>query len=221
MKGTVKEAVEGAQGFDTAAPLSASTCAALVDAGMQFVIRYVSRLEPESRDLSRVELQTILDAGLALMVAQHVRKPGWTPSVALGAADGHRAVENTHAAGVPSGVCLWCDLEGIDGTSGGTIAYANAWTKAVQAGGYDPGVYVGFGVPLTGQQLYKNLIVRRYWRSFSRVPDVMTRGYQMVQKGERRVAGVRVDPDVIQTDHKGDRPVWLEPTLVEEPVAVS
>jgi len=49
----------------------------------------------------------------------------------------------------------------------------------VQGGGYDPGVYIGFGVPLTSQQLYKSLVVRRYWRSFSSVPDVLTRGYQM------------------------------------------
>jgi len=221
MNAEVKEAADGAQGFDASTPLSASTCASLVEAGMQFAIRYVSFREPESRDLSVTEVQTILDAGLALMVVQHVRNPGWAPSATLGTADGQRAVENTSAVGVPSGVCLWCDLEGINGTAADTIAYANAWTKAVRAGGYDPGVYIGFGVPLTSEQLYKNLSVRRYWRSFSKVPDVMTRGYQMMQKAERQVAGIRIDPDTIQTDRKGDRPAWLEPVPADEPVPVS
>src|SRR5438270_490964 len=107
MNARVMEATEGARGFDTATPLSAMTCKALAVAGIKFAIRYVSFREPKSRDLSAPEVETILEAGLALMVVQHVRNPGWTPSGAMGTADGQRAVANTSAVGVLTGVCVW------------------------------------------------------------------------------------------------------------------
>ena len=115
-------------------------------------------------DLSSGELQSILDTGLALMPVQHVRNPNWMPSAQLGSADGQNAVANAQACGLPAGVTIWCDSEGQAGGAAETTAYVNAWAQALRNGGYDPGLYVGSGTPLDGQQLYA-LSVDRYWAS--------------------------------------------------------
>jgi hypothetical protein len=75
----------------------------------------------------------------------------------------------------------------------------------------DPGLYVGAGVPLTSDELFHEVPFRRYWRSFSQVPNVDVRGYQMIQlfPGDVAVAGVRVDVDVVQSDYLRNRPVWV------------
>jgi len=53
--------------------------------------------------------------------------------------------------------------------------------------------------------------VRRYWQSASIVPVVSKRGYQMIQLyPETNVAGITVDLDVTQSDHRGDLPTWIE-----------
>jgi hypothetical protein len=214
MNGCVELATDGAEGFDADTPLTKDACAALVAAGMTFAIRYVGFGGQQSTedDLTADEVDTILASGLALMVVQHVRFGGWVPSEALGAVDGRTAVQHAAAAGVGEGTCLWCDLEGVGGSSQATIAHANAWTEAVLGGGYDPGVYVGAGVPLTGQQWFEALKVRRYWKSLSQVPEVATRGYQMIQRaGGPPVGGVSIDRNRIQVDHKGDLPRWYAP----------
>ncbi len=214
MKGSVQIATDGSEGFDADTALTATSCAGLVAAGMTFAIRYVgfSQQHSTTGDLTAAEVQTILSSGLALMVVQHVRFPGWKPSAAVGTADGQTAVEHALAAGVGTGTCLWCDLEGIAGSAEDTIAHANAWATAVRAAAYDPGVYVGAGVPLTGAQLFEALTVQRYWKSLSQVPNVATRGYQMVQRaGGPLVAGVSIDRNRIQTDAKGGLPIWFAP----------
>ncbi len=52
--------------------------------------------------------------------------------------------------------------------------------EAVKAAGYLPGLYVGGGALLSGEQLY-SLPFEHYWRSQSRVPDIPNRGYQLIQ----------------------------------------
>jgi hypothetical protein len=214
INGSVRAATAGAEGFDADTPLTELACAALVAAGMTFAIRYVgfSGQQATTTDLTAVEVQTILSAGLALMIVQHVRYAGWNPSATLGAADGGAAVQHARATGVATGTCLWCDLEGISGSADDTIAHANAWTSAVRAAGYDPGVYVGAGVPLMGAQWFQALTVQRYWKSLSQVPEVATRGYQMVQRaGGAPVAGIGLDRNRIQADNEGDLPMWFAP----------
>lgn len=207
----VKQGPLGAIGFDTDTKLDTATCAALAAAGMKFALRYLSLEAPSLTDLTAAETETILDSGLALMPVQHVRSPGWTPSATTGETDGTRAASNATSAGLPPGLCLWCDLEGVKGTAADAIAHANAWTAAVRNAGYEPGLYVGAGVPLTATQLFRGLTVTRYWRSFSAVPNVARRGYQMLQLyPETTIAGIRVDLDVIQSDYLGDRPLWVQ-----------
>ncbi len=77
-----------------------------------------------------------------------------------------RRRERDGDADLPAGVTLWCDSEGQAGGASATIAHVNAWAAVVKAAGYDPGLYVGAGTPLDGQQLYA-LDVDRYWKSFS------------------------------------------------------
>jgi hypothetical protein len=210
----VKQAAVGSLGFDVDVQLTATTAAALRAAGLTFALRYLSIGDPDNNaDLTLAEAQIILGSGLALMAVQHVRYPGWQPTEAMGTADGTHAAANAAAAGLPAGICVWCDLEGIAGTDAVTIAYTNAWAETVQAAGYLPGVYIGDGVPLTSAQLYQTLSVSHYWRSQSQVANVDERGYQVIQLyPETLVAGVSIDFDVIQKDFKGDLPAWVEST---------
>ena len=108
---------------------------------------------------------------------------------------------------------LYCDPEGPASTTTAAdcVAYVNAWAKSVQAAGYVAGLYVGYGIPLTPQQLYQDLLVTAYWRSCSLVQDVAVRGYQMIQEipGNQTVLGIKVDVDVIQADKNGDTPPWI------------
>jgi hypothetical protein len=216
MNGLVVAANPGAQGFDTDTPLTATACAGLAAAGMTFAIRYVGFSQQHSTggDLTVAEVNAILSSGMALMVVQHARFAGWQPSAALGAADGAVAAQHAASLGVGRGTCIWCDLEGISGSAEDTIVHANAWTDAVIAGGYDPGVYVGSGVPLSSMQWYKSLKVRRYWKALNDPTDVAIRGFQMVQSAGGQVAGVNIDRNLIQADQKGDVPRWFAPAPV-------
>ena len=174
-----------------------------------------------SKDLSTSEATQILQAGLALMAVQHVATAGWTPSAALGTQYGDNAAANAKSIGLPSGVNLWLDLEGVAaGTPSTTVAaYCNAWYDAVAQAGYLPGLYVGSDAILTGTELYSQLQFQRYWRSGSTVPEVATRGYCMVQTigSSDVIDGVSYDLDVIEADHMGDTPFWLQPLAGAEP----
>lgn len=111
---------------------------------------------------------------------------------------------------------LWCDLEGIKtGTSSqDVIAYCKAWYNAVNAAKYVPGLYVGADMYLTSAQLYMDLPFQHYWRSLSQVPDVETRGYQLVQHlYQGTINGIDIDTNATQTDHLGGQVLWLAPGL--------
>jgi hypothetical protein len=205
---TIQTAAFPAFGFDADTPLTAANAAAFAAGGFTFALRYLSLGAQAAPDLTGDEMAFIVGAGLALMPVQHVRYPNWMPSAELGTIDGRQAVANARACGFPAGVTVWCDSEGQAGGAAETIAYVNAWAAAVRSGGYDPGVYVGSGTPLDGQQLY-GLSVDRYWKSQSQVAEP-TCGWAMIQLyPETSIAGVKVDIDVIQRDYKGRLPNWL------------
>jgi len=77
----------------------------------------------------------------------------------------------------------------------------------VNSAGYVPGVYVGYDTMLTSMQLY-NLPFGHYWRAYNG-PQVATRGFQLIQKTQKTVGGVTIDPDVTQNDNMGDTVLWL------------
>ncbi|KJV27602.1 glycoside hydrolase domain-containing protein [Luteibacter yeojuensis] len=210
---SVRTAAAGLQGFDADTPITAATAKAFAASGFRFCVRYLSRTRPSKGDLSSAELQGLLAAGLGVMAVQHVDTQGWSPSAELGMANGQAAAANATAAGLPIGVTVWLDLEGVAARTAkqDVIDYANAWFAELAAAGYEPGVYVGASCGLTGDDLYWRLQTKHYWRGGSKVPDLPHRGYQLVQRITTKadiVNGIAIDRDVTYVDAFGDAPTW-------------
>jgi hypothetical protein len=131
----------------------------------------------------------------------------------MGVQDGVNAAKNAQSIGLPAGINIWCDLEGVaTGTPAqAVIDYCQAWYNAVKAGGYVPGLYVGAGAILTGDQLYYKLSFQHYWKSMSNVPMVTKRGYQLIQSAQTTGPNnFQIDPDTTQTDNLGGTVIWLK-----------
>jgi Domain of unknown function (DUF1906) len=181
--------------------------------GFRFCIRYVSRTDDlqqynqanQTPDLSSQEAQDILNAGLALMVVQHACNPDWTPTADLGSQYGSCAAQFAGEAGIIAGVNVFLDLEGIKaGTDPQAIVdYCNNWFDQVAAAGYEPGIYLGYDVWLSPDDLYAKLKFKHYWKAGGDVTDVGTRGYQMIQTIDGKF-----DSDVTQNDNLGGCVVW-------------
>src|SRR5438067_1860956 len=78
LPGTVEAAAPNVKGFDADVQLTPHQAASFFDQGYRFCVRYVGRRQMNpTRDLTHQEARTILDAGLALMIVQHVEAPGW------------------------------------------------------------------------------------------------------------------------------------------------
>jgi hypothetical protein len=219
LSGTVARAPAGLIGFDETAKLNSAQAKTSASKGYKFCVRYVSRnsagraanASNGTPDLSAGEAQTILDAGLALMVVQHCPSPGWSPTGALGEEYGQNAATYTADAEIPPGVNVFLDLEGIaPGTAhSNIIAYANQWFAAVQTGGYVPGVYVGFNVFLSPDELFLDLTTQHYWRADGNIPNISHRGYQLIQHIQNAGTPSEFDRDVTQDDALGDAVLWL------------
>jgi hypothetical protein len=211
-KAKVHSAPVGAVGFDTDTVLTSATAAAFVQAKFHFAIRYLSRGSTESSsDLTSGEAASILEAGLALMAVQHASSSGWVPTSQLGTQYGQTAAQNAASVGLPSGMLLWLDLEGV-ATGSDAIAvsaYCNAWFTAVAAAGYLPGLYVGAGSVLNADQL-EALEVQYFWKSGSNVAYPST-GFCMVQSinSSYVLDGVAYDRDMVQDDNLGNTPLCL------------
>lgn len=214
----------GTKGFDCDARVNERAAAKLVRAGFEFAMRYVRARRVNAYDLQPNELATLLRAGLSVGIVQHVLPPGWHPSESLGRELGATAAEEAGNAGVLPGVTVWCDLEEVASSSSSedVIAYVNAWTDAVRAGGFDPGLYVGYGAKLTPRELYFRLRVRRYWSAYnlSRLDEPAVRGVQMRQfeipDDERpRALGFDIDGNRIRVDAFGDVPTFLLASALE------
>lgn len=223
----VVSAKGGLQGFDTNTKLTAKTAAKLRQAGFVFAIRYLSREAPSPRDLTSAEVDAIVGADLSLMAVQHVAPEGWIPTEDLGRRYGANAATHAAAIGLPQGIHVWLDLEGVNHTTPTetVIAYCNAWFGEVQAAGYLTGVYVGANCVLDGDQLYWRLKTQSYWKSGSNVPEIPERGYCMVQRivAGDEVAGIAIDRNVTKVDGFGNVPRWAakgESDLTASPFAV-
>jgi hypothetical protein len=200
----VEPAPSGARGVDTILTFGPSRAKAIKDAGFDFVIRYLGTL-------TMLERNVLLNAGLALLAVTYSRRAGWQPNTAVGDSDGQHAVQNARMAGLPEGMSLFLDVEGPHGKGADVIGYVNAWATRVIAGGYRAGIYVGYGIPLTDQQMYYSLKVTGYWDSCSKNVGVAVRGFQMVQEypGNQKIAALQVDVNRIQADLLGCTPNWL------------
>src|SRR5467141_3862927 len=146
LPGRVVAAPPGVHGFDANSVLNRRICEVAKARGFEFCIRYLSRQDVQPvGDLSEAEANVILDAGLALMVVQHVAPENWSPSQALGTKNGKYAAKHVRQIGFPEGVNVWLDLEGAKTSTPHEtmIAYCNAWFAEVEGAGFVPGAYVG------------------------------------------------------------------------------
>jgi hypothetical protein len=208
----VKAAVAGSNGFDCNTPLSAMEAEEFVKVGMIFCFRYFP-LGPANLAgcLTGLELQVLLTAGLNVLAVQHVNSPGWAPTSELGSAHGSYAAAYGKAIGYPAGAPIYCDLEEVapGTTAADVIAYCKAWYEAVTAAGYFAGLYCGWNIVLTAEQLYENLPFKSYWKAYNYDNGVAARGFQIVQHPQKTLDAVVYDPDTIQADELGDLPVWV------------
>ena len=182
----------GARGIDCVTTLTPGTAVAFKTTGIDFSMRYLGTVTPG-------ELQGILDAGLAFMPCTYADR-----------FDGPNAVAQLKGLGLPVGVTVWLDVEGLSKMSAAdVISKTNAWATEVKSAGFEPGIYVGDSVPLTSQQLF-DLAVVRYWRSMSMVPEPRC-GFCQTQfhpTQNWRGVGVPVDLNMIGADYFGRLPTW-------------
>lgn len=223
LNATVHTAPDGLLGFDANCTIHRDDAAAYVAHGYRFVVRYVRRQVEHAFDLTAEEAQAILDAGLALMVVQHVEsESAWTPTPEKGAANGLVAAQEAAAAGVPPGVNVWCDLEGVasDVPAAQVALYCNRWHAAVAAAGYVPGLYVGWHSGLSPTELYRSLRFTHYWGAYNLNSDEApaVRGLQMKQSVRKPTDAVHgcafeFQVDRIHTDALGGRPIVAAPAV--------
>ncbi len=219
LPGHVFTAPDGVRGIDTAETVSASAAAALRKQGFRFCVRYVRRDLPHASALSVNEAKSLLNAGLGIMAVQYVESDSsWKPSAAKGSRNGAVAASEAEKLGLPWGVTIWCDLEGVEvGTpSQTTIEYCNRWHAAVSAAGYVPGLYVGYHAGLTPRQLYRSLRFTHYWGAYNLNTDQYpaVRGLQMKQSRRKPgylPAGFSLDfqVDKVSGDTLGGHPTLL------------
>jgi hypothetical protein len=212
LPGTVQKAPAGLSGFDINSIVSTTVAQTLKNAGYDFCIRYIPRTANlAAGNLSNTEALHILNAGLALMAVQHVALPGWAPTADLGTAyGGYAATYCKEVVGLPAGINIWLDLEGVaHGTPAqNVIDYCQAWYNEVNNAGYVPGIYVGYDTILDSQQLYSKISFKHYWRAYNG-PVVNVRGFQLIQHTEKTINGITIDPNTTQNDKLGDAASWL------------
>ena len=209
---TVKSAIPGLC-FDVDQSMTSAEGNEFFKAGYLACGRYLPRTPALVKgNLTALEIQVLLTAGLSIFCVQHCPEPGWAPSAALGTLYGGYAAGYAKAIGLPPGMVVWDDLEMVaDGTPAwAVIDYCNAWFSSVNAAGYIPGLYVGYNVVLTPEQLYLHLPFKHYWRAYNG-PDVAKRGYQIIQETQQTLNGIAFDPNRTQIDELGDSAIWLSP----------
>ena len=221
LPGNVISAPDGVRGLDTTERINSTIAAALWDHGYRFCVRYVRRDQPHASALNPAEANTLLRSGLGIMLVQYVESDSaWSPSAGKGTTNGSVAASEAEKLGIPSGVTIWCDLEGVMvGTPRQSVVdYCNRWYKAVKGAGYVPGLYVGYHAGLTATQLYKQLRFAHYWGAYNLNADQFpaVRGVQMKQSKHQpadAVPGVKLDfqVDRISADKLGGRPTLLAP----------
>jgi hypothetical protein len=209
IQGTIQQAPPNVLGFDINADVSAYATQ-FVQAGYHYCLRYIPFAQPipSDEDLTTAEAEAILDAGLGLMVVQHPPFD-FAPTGELGTQYGNRAVQYLQQIGIPPGLNVWCDLEGVVNSGQPVIDYCNEWCAALSGAGYVPGLYVGVGTGLNDQQLY-DLAFQHYWAAYNTNQSIPVRGWQMQQAQQSTSIGnLSYDDDTTQTDALGGTALWL------------
>jgi hypothetical protein len=201
-------------------PLGSHAVSALVSIGKVGVVRYVPLPGNTSvGDITRTELETIVAAGLELLLVQHVRTPPWNPALANGDRDAAAVLDHCAAIGYPHDAHVYLDLEGISGGAGATTGYAIDWQHTIRSGLQAAGLYIGFAVPLHPADLYNLPGFNTYWSDMAD-RQVAVRGTAMIQGPAVTIAGVEYDIDTCRKDKKGELPIACKmapPTRPELP----
>jgi len=170
------------------------------------------------------DYQVALDNGLEVMLFQGYDPAAWSGGESAARARAALAVQEAQKVGF--GGTLWLDSEAWPNTV--TLAewanWINTWSQAIRDAGLTDGVYVGAGQPyiVSPLILYQNLSTEHYWRSASAVPNVATRGYQVVQvRLDIMLAGWPVDLDVVHPDYLGGLPMASVARPAADPAAPS
>lgn len=213
----VVQAAPTCQIVDTNVRLGPEVLTNVKNAGFAGVVRYLPLPNVSgAKDVSADEVDAIMEAGLGLMLVQHVRFPHWDPRDHAGAIDANVAVSYAVQAGYMPGAHIFLDLEGIlAGTGKATKRFAEAWAATILAAGYLAGCYVGFDVPLSPQDLYFLHGINSYW-SDAGPRSVDVRSFAIKQHAGIVIAGVPFDPDSVQPDRRGETPFWM----IEEPTDI-
>lgn len=206
-------APDGLKAFDTNSVVTKELAQAMYRQGYRATIRYVRRAPHHEYDITPSEAARILQSGLALGIVQHVAPENWTPTPELGRRYGVTAAEECASIGLPVGVNVWCDLEGVKlGTpEEQVIQYLNEWWNAVAHVGYLPGLYVGFQPGVSAMNLYKRLKYQYYWAAYNLNKDQYpaVRNVCMQQNVEKTMLGVKFDPDICLADLLGNKATFL------------
>lgn len=230
LDGHVFTAPPGLKGFDCDVAIGATDAHWMKQAGYDLAMRYVRRTTKHPHDLSTTEAEAILHADLLLGVVQHVAPDGWLPSALTGTKYGNTAAKETEAVGIPPGVTVWCDLEGVSRQAHAedVIGFLNNWFAPVAAAGYVPGLYVGFSPGLTSQQLHDALKFSHYWGAYNVDIVPAVRKFQMKQSAypppDARAPHIAFEYDVntVKKDLLGGlptflgKPGWTPPTKVKK-----
>lgn len=212
----VRAAAPGAHGIDCDVPLDSARAQAFAEEAA-FVVRYLPRSgvpDPHAPDgdLTAIEIDVILGAGLALLVVQHVAPAPWHPVGQLGRDQAEAAVAGARAAGVPAGVTLFLDLEGVAAATDPAMVedFCTTWEDHVRSAGYSTGLYVGAACGLAGGRLAA-LRFDCFWRSASAVPALPGRGFAITQSVDAAFVldGIAFDRDLITGHEGGGTPHWL------------
>src|SRR5947208_6219270 len=92
---------DGTRGFDANGTLDTATAMYAASHGYAFAVRYIRRARVNPHDVTSGEVATILEAGLALMLVQHVASENaWTPSADLGRRYGAIAANECRRVGL-------------------------------------------------------------------------------------------------------------------------
>lgn len=198
MSAIAKPAFVGARGIDSVELVSTPDAARRVhEAQTDFVLQYLGSVTPAI-------VSNILDAGLAFMPVTYADKFD-PPSV----------VAELAALELAKGTTTWLDVEGISSMDPIALQLKiNAWAAAVISAGFEPGMYVGPGCPLTSLELYRLKVVR-YWHCGAKIIDRNGQiaepacGWCMYQLFPSVTwGGIWSDVDVVQQDFRGRLPTW-------------
>jgi hypothetical protein len=197
----------GARGFDADAIVTDAVIRDAIKKKFTYIGRYVRRTTSHDYDLTAIEAERIVNAGLGLFAIQHVAPDRWKPTGDLGFQYGRTCADELDHIGLPPGTIAVLDLEGVAdaATAEQVIAYCNQWHSVVASRGFVPCLYIGWESGLTGRDAYWRLRFTRYWGAYNVNSDQApaVRGFQLQQQKQVKVGGIMVDPLVANPDKLG------------------